>query len=150
MAVICEHCKRAITDTERLLEFDGYVFCTDCFSERVEVYYQIGDETDWLPESETEEYTCEEYEQLIADNSVGYVIVCDPEIRGTFKTFISAIFTDMDSFNYSLANEAAGRSPLVFESKENALVATMFLALNNKRHKFKVEGCIRQTKEETE
>lgn len=36
----------------RLLEFDGDVFCTDCFSERVEVYYRIGDDESWLSESE--------------------------------------------------------------------------------------------------
>lgn len=67
MTIICEHCKRNIHDTERLLEFDGDVFCTDCFSERVEVYYRIGDDEGWLSESETEEYTYEEYIQRIDD-----------------------------------------------------------------------------------
>lgn len=64
MIIICEHCKRDISDTERLLEVDGDVFCTDCFSERIEVYYQIGDETDWLSESEAEEYTYKEYAEM--------------------------------------------------------------------------------------
>ncbi|MGM8034890.1 DUF1642 domain-containing protein [Listeria monocytogenes] len=67
MTIICEHCKRNIHDTERLLEFDGDVFCTDCFSERVEIYYRIGDDEGWLSESETEEYTYEEYIQRIDD-----------------------------------------------------------------------------------
>ncbi|MGJ6853000.1 hypothetical protein ACSDOQ_09655 [Listeria monocytogenes] len=75
MTIICEHCKRNIHDTERLLEFDGDVFCTDCFSERVEVYYRIGDDEGWLSESETEEYTYEEYIQRIDGRTTAYIIV---------------------------------------------------------------------------
>ncbi|EIM4495819.1 hypothetical protein LNA66_002486 [Listeria monocytogenes] len=139
MTIICEHCKRNIHDTERLLEFDGDVFCTDCFSERVEVYYRIGDDEGWLSESETEEYTYEEYIQRIDGRTTAYIIVGKYNPGEEYRTVISDISPSMGEFNYSIANARAGRSPLVFESKENALVSAMFLALNNRHSNFEVD-----------